>query len=170
MNTIQMMATYRADDGTYFIYGYIYEFTEVTTRNYTGPCPRITEAIPHYTVIRNGTTYYIPDKFAAYSGKPVPAQNKTPERSFQDQVTTDAYERDGTFDMVGATKDFFGLDIAAKPFGDQADYETPGRLLEVLSADNPTKAGVSPVRPGAIGAGDGPAPETDQEPNENEGA
>ena len=171
-NTMEFTDVWKASDGTTFLRGWIFCIDKILAKTVTqyydqpGCPPCASELRDHFQITYNETTYDVPDLFAARSNKPVPAKNVSIEQAHVIKATKDAYEKDGMFDLVGATADFFGHDIRPKPFGDQADYETPLWLINQLAQVEPRLTPQLGIVTGSVGAGEGPAPATDETPDD----
>lgn len=131
--------------GRMFLRGQVYAFFKTEQREFWIPRE---ETIPipiavkrhkcemffctHFFILDANVEYIVPDQYAAITNKALLQDGKSIEQRFVEKVTTDAYEENGSTDYVAAAKDFFGIDIAAKPIGDQADYETPESVLKMI--------------------------------------
>lgn len=153
---IQFLEDWKADDGTLFLHGQEFLSTGKSRMPYNKECgckSYTEQSIDHYHFLHNQLYYHVPYMFVAPTKGDAPqSDNRTRIQKEIEFQTRDAYEKDGVFDMVGATKDFFGIDIAAKPFGDQADYETPDWLLRRIEEGRvPGPQGTEPIAGGTIG-------------------
>ena len=164
-DTVEITVTWQASDGTLFNRGWVFCIDAIIRKIYTvifrPGCRSCTKLMDHFRITYNGVIYDIPEVFAARSNKQVPSQNESTDQWNIRKATQDAYEKDGQFDMVGAVADFFGLNIAAKPFGDQADYETPQWVIDRLRDARPVIAKGLGVNPGGVGEGEGAAPSSE---------
>ena len=172
MVVIQFLEDWTADDGTLFLHGQEFMSTGRSKMPYLKKCDcthQTEQSVDHYHFLHNNIYYHVPWMFAAPTVGDFPqADNRTRIRKEIEFQTRDAYEKDGVFDMVGATKDFFGIDISAKPFGDQADYELPDHVLQRLRQGMaPTHKGTEPVAGQTIGKNE-PCPPRDIPPKQEE--
>ena len=170
MIVIQFLEDWKADDGTLFLHGQEYLSTGKSRMPYLKKCgcnQTVEQSVEHYHFLHNNLYYHVPWMFAAPTKGELPqADNRTRIQKEIEFQTTDAYEKDGRFDMVGATKDFFGIDISAKPVGDQTDYELPAHIIRRLREGiAPIQKGTEPIAGGNIGTNEPcPVKETQEQP------
>ena len=142
---IQFLENWTAPDGKIFLAGQEFCATGISKMLIQGDCGNCREVetnIFHYHFTFDGTFYHVPWNLVAPSGYCVQSDNRTREQKEIEKQTTDAYQertvvegtkvKHGNFDMIAAVKDFYGIDISAKPFWDQADYNIPRDLRDMI--------------------------------------